>query len=212
MCAQDGHLSEKLAGWCFAFFFLNYDKLEKCGNEQRDSEAGEAGEECCWNVWIFWSGGREIIKASSTRESGGGKEGAGWEPHGDVAPALLPSKSTWTWTLPVWTEISRENHMKKPGKKKKEKKKTKPSAVEPNTICMHENLRSVAVSFISVMAVHHPRKILSRRPCYFWRGGMLDAAPRVRRLDAFSGSGPCQGSPRVWPVFRLLHGEVFCGD
>lgn len=106
----------------------------------------------------------------------------------------------------------REPHEETRKKKKKEKKKTKPSAVEPKTICMHENLRSVAVSFISVMADHHPRKILSRRPCYFWRGGMLDAAPRVRRLDAFSGSGPCQGSPRVWPVFRLLHGEVFCGD
>lgn len=107
----------------------------------------------------------------------------------------------------------REPHEETRKEKEKEKKKTRrvPSAVEPKTICMHQNLRSVAVSFISVMADLHPRKILSRRPCYFWREGKLDAAPRVRRLDAFSGSGPCQGSPWVWPVFRLLHGKCFAG-
>lgn len=175
------------------------------------TEAREAGEECCRNVWIFWSGGREIIKASSLGESGErGKKGAGWEPHEDVAPALLPSKSTWTWMLPVWMEISCGNHIKKLGKKRRRRRSQVPSNPRPFA-CIKICGRLRCLLFL-LWQITIPGKYYPADPVIF---GVERCWTQRHESDAWmclAGAGRCQGSPRVWPVFRWLHEVAFCGD
>lgn len=124
--------------------------------------------------------------------------------------ALLPSKSTWT--LPVWTEISRGNHMKKPGKKRKRRRRRRGRVpLNPRQFaCIKICGQSRCLLFL-LWQIPIPGKYYPADPVIFGEKGSWTQRNESDAWMRLAGAGRVRGHPGFGPSSGCCTGSVLRG-